>query len=144
MGYMVSRVFVRRISEANLYKSRKRQDPKRGRTRANSPLPAKEEASDKHVQAKPFQPFNQQQENDFLKTDGKILSEERITTGVNGKIFGGVQRILQGTKGTLRQEVVYLGRTLGDPASYPPGEKERMLTEARRLLFDLVGQDPNK
>lgn len=74
----------------------------------------------------------------------KILSEERVSTDVGGKIIGGLQRILAGPNGTFRQEIVYLGRSVGDPTSYLPGDKDRMLEEAKLLLFELFGQGPNK
>jgi hypothetical protein len=80
----------------------------------------------------------------FLKEDRKILAEERVNTHVGGKVIGGVQRILAGPKGAFRQEIVYLGRSVGDPILYPPGEKERMLAEAKRLLFELAGQSPSQ
>ena len=79
-----------------------------------------------------------------MKQSRKILSEERLNTDVGGKIIGGFQRILAGPNGTLRQEVVYLGRCVGDSVSYPPVDKNRMLVEAKRLLFELFGQGPNK
>lgn len=78
-----------------------------------------------------------------MKEIRKILSEERVNTDVGGKIIGGLQRILAGPNGTFRQEVVYLGRSVGDPTSYPPGDEERMLTEAKRLLFELFDQGSN-
>jgi hypothetical protein len=80
----------------------------------------------------------------FLEENRKILSEERVNTDVGGKIIGGLQRILAGPNGTLRQEVVYLGRCVGDPVSYPPEDKVRMLSGAKRLLVELFGQSPNK
>jgi hypothetical protein len=54
------------------------------------------------------------------------------------------ERVRAGPKGAFRQEIVYLGRSVGDPILYPPGEKERMLAEAKRLLFELAGQSPSQ
>jgi hypothetical protein len=102
------------------------------------------ERAGKHEQAKPNPHFSSIFERCFLKVARKILSEERINTDVGGKIIGGLQRILAGPKGTFRQEVVYLGRSVGDSNSYPPEDQDRMLAEAKRLLFELAGQGPDK
>ncbi len=69
----------------------------------------------------------------------KILSEERVNTDIGGKIILGFQLTLAGPKNTFRQEVVYLGRSVGDPNSYELGEEARMLEQAKRLLCDLGG-----
>jgi hypothetical protein len=78
-----------------------------------------------------------------LKESGKILSEEHVSTEIGGRTVEGLHRILAGPKGNFRQEVVYRGCSVGDPALYPPEDKGQMLSEAKRLLFELVSQRAN-
>jgi hypothetical protein len=96
------------------------------------------------VYARPTPHFSSTVGRCFLKETRKILSEERINADFGGKIIGGLQRILAGPKGTFRQEVVYLGRSVGDPITYSLGDKDRMLAEAKRLLFELADQGWNQ
>jgi hypothetical protein len=96
------------------------------------------------VKAKPTPHFSSTVGRCFLKEARKILSEERVNTDAGGKIIEGLQLILAGPKGTFRQEIVYRGRSVGDPSSYPLGDKDRMLAEAKRLLFELADQGSNK
>lgn len=70
----------------------------------------------------------------------KILSEGRINTNADGKIIEGFLLVLAGPIGTPRQEIVYLGRSVGDPNPYSLEDKDRMFAEAKSLFFELGDQ----
>lgn len=71
----------------------------------------------------------------FFERGEKILPEERINTNAGEKVIQEFLLVLAGPKGILRQEIVYLDRSVGDPNSYALGDKDSMLAEAKRILF---------
>jgi hypothetical protein len=68
----------------------------------------------------------------------KFIAEERISTVVNGKVIEGFRHVLQVGKFHLHQEVLYLGFSLGDVATYPLTDQLKMIDGAKRLLWEIA------